>query len=131
MAKAAKYVPMVWSPAQAERLYAEADLGLSVAEIEYRTKFPKRDINARLKMDEAEVNPSRIAAIRRAGKKRTIFLREDVGGVIGLRWLCAHRSGAAFDVEKCEALMAAGVLVEVEKGRPGQYMWALLRMDAA
>lgn len=38
------------------------------------------------------------------------LIREDIGGVIGVRWARAHRSGSGFATDVCEKLLAIGLL---------------------
>lgn len=127
MAKS-KREPAVWSKAQDAELKTFVDLGLNPTELELKIGRSKRDIRERCAELEIEVKASILAPIRRAGKKRTVLLREDHGGQIGVRWLCAHRSGPKFDTERCEALVAAGILVPAA-GRVGgdMFQWGLAK----
>ncbi len=120
-----KEVPM-WSVGETSTIRNLATIGLNMKEARQRLpgRTPKQ-INARLAELELELDPDSIADIRRAGRKGVVFLREDVGGTIGLRWLCGHRSGAGFDVQKMEALLEAGLLRPAyEKMAESHFMWA-------
>lgn len=46
------------------------------------------------------------------------LIREDIGGVIGVRWGRAHRSGSPFDTDMCERLLTLGALAPIEPTRP-------------
>lgn len=41
---------------------------------------------------------------------------EDLGGVIGIRWFPAHRSGGSFDPEFCAKLVELEILVPIRDG---------------
>lgn len=45
-------------------------------------------------------------------KRGGVLIREDIGGVVGVRWGRAHRSGPPFDTETCERLLERGCTVD-------------------
>lgn len=58
-----------------------------------------------------------LAFLKRGG----VVVREDLGGVVGVRWGRAHRSGAPFNTEACERLLTNGCTVA---GEPRQLVTA-------
>jgi len=121
---AKRNVPM-WSVGETSSLRNFAMIGLNMTETRERLPGRKpKEIKDRLAELEIDLNPDAIADIRRAGRKGVVFLREDIGGQIGVRWLCAHRSGAAFDTQKMEWLLEAGLLIPAfERIVEGHFMW--------
>jgi hypothetical protein len=49
-----------------------------------------------------------LSFLRKGGR----LLREDIGGVVGVRWGRAHRSGPPFDPQTCERLLEKGCVID-------------------
>lgn len=118
----------LWSVGETSTLRNLAAIGLDMKETVARLPGrSRREVKDRLAELEIELHPKSIADIRRAGRKGVVFLREDVGGQIGVRWLCAHRSGAAFDTRKMEALDEIGMFAPALRNRapigPDHFVW--------
>lgn len=114
-----------WSPAEVEKLQSMAKAGLSGREMV--PHLPGRTQSAianKAAAEEIGLNSDLVSPIRTFGEKGGVFIREDHGGVVGIRWGCAHRSGGAFDPQLCEGLADFGLLVPYpSRGQDNLFRW--------
>lgn len=112
-----------WDAGDVKRLEDMAAFGLDRTEIAHvlgRTPIAIRDKAAE---EEIALHPQKLSTIRSFGRKGGVFVREFLGGSIGLRWGRAHRSGASFDREACERLFDFGMILPAERAGEGGHVW--------
>lgn len=60
-------------------------------------------------------------ALRAFLDKGGVLVRDEIGGAVGVRWGCAHRSGGGFDAGVCEKLREFGFLRQHPGGTDNQF----------
>lgn len=70
------------------------------------------------------------SALRKYLKREGRLIREDVGGAVGVRWACAHRSGPTFSAAICDRLLAHALILP-DPEAPQVFRSALCQGDQA
>ncbi|MFY8143064.1 MAG: hypothetical protein ACOVMT_04175 [Caulobacter sp.] len=119
-----------WSPADEARLVELAKAGLSGKEIGSVLARPVGGVRAKASELKVPIDSVPNDALRRhlAGDDTRLpgaVLREEIGGVIGVRWCLPSRYGETFCTVYCDTLLSLGRLVQAGNAPAGVYVLAL------
>lgn len=126
MAKAEKS-RKAWSPADEAEVALLAKAGLSGREIGSVLKRSEAAVRAKAAELKVPIDSKANDALRRllAGSDDAlpgIILREDLGGVIGVRWCLPSRSGDTFCAAYCQALLDQQMIVPAANAGRDMFM---------
>lgn len=105
-----------WSEKECEKLSELASYGMSCAMVAKALKRSASSVSTKASKSGVRFDSLRHSELITLMDKGGNIAREDLGGVIGIRWFPAHRSGGSFDASFCEKLLEFGVLEEVRQG---------------
>ena len=111
-----------WTPEEDAQLTELAAEGLSPAEVAGVMKTRSESaVAGRASKIGASFRSREHQPLREYLSRGGAVVREDIGGVIGVRWAKATRSGEAFSARACEVFVRLGLLAPTE--RPDVFAW--------
>lgn len=112
-----------WDAGDVVRLEDMLAFGMNPDEIGHVLGRTPKAIKDKAVEQSFQIVSANLSNIRNFGRKGGVFVREFLGGSIGIRWGRAHRSGAAFSTEACERLFDAGMIIKAENAGEGGHIW--------
>lgn len=112
-----------WDRGDIDRLADMADFGLAPDEIGHILGRTPKAIKDKAAEQSIQIASAKLSTIRNFGRKGGVFVREFLGGQIGIRWGRAHRSGAAFDTTACERLLDDGFITTATGAGENGHIW--------
>lgn len=106
-----------WTKEHDGRLLALIDDGLTAAQVAHLMDRSEGSVRARALKLKVGFNSTRQADLLDFLRKGRALVREDIGGVVGVRWCPADRSGGNFNTPMCETLAHHGFLARLEEAR--------------
>jgi hypothetical protein len=97
--------PKWWTEEREGRLRELASSGLTAALCAKALGTTEAAVYGRARKLEISFDGSECASVTRFLAEGGRLLREEIGGVIGVRWCRAHRSGPGFPAAICETLL--------------------------
>lgn len=99
-----------WTDDEDARLREYAKIGLTAAEAGVVLDRSESACAGRARRLDVAFNSAAHTDLRLFVAKGGRLVREDIGGVVGVRWARAHRSGPGFATPICEQFLTIGLL---------------------
>lgn len=100
-----------WTEDDVATLKVLAKDGLSTVEAAVILKRTPAAVSGKASKEGITFDSIRFSEVRSLLANGGAVAREDHGGVVGIRWCSATRSGGSFDVAFCEHLLSRGLIV--------------------
>lgn len=113
-----------WTPEEDAQLAELAKDGFSAKEIAAAIGRSEGSVSGRVAKLKVCLNSRAHQGLREYLREGGPLVRDEIGGVVGIHWTKAARTGEAFSAVICERFVALGFL-RPEGGRPNVFKWAL------